>query len=301
LPERFAEDFAKFAEDDVAGSVAVIVVKSFEAVDVDDGNGKLLAVAERAGQFDSDTVVDITTIEKAGERISGSELEQFLAAGNEGEAEDGSGEHHDEPGDLGRPVEDAVREGSVDGIVQIPVRCREINEREILSEGEKAGGDADAFVVAEAGGADGEEIAFENNLAVDGGVGLIEEDEEEEGGADERDVEAGGGETEPGGIEFAKDEDVDGERKKEGGGGEADADEPFLGIDRKEERVDERNEKKKGGKRKADFGDEQFARNAGLREDGIGTRPERGQGLGEFWVHRIDGYGWARVRLGGRE
>ncbi len=127
LAERFEKDGTEFAEDHIAGSVAVVVVQGFEMIDIDDGDGELFPVAAGAGKFDGETVVDVATIEKAGEGIAGGELEESLAAGNQTDAEAGGGEHHDEPRNLRGPAEKAVRIRSEGGIVEIPVRSGEID------------------------------------------------------------------------------------------------------------------------------------------------------------------------------
>lgn len=274
LAEGFEKDGTKFAKDYITGSVAVVVVQGFEMIDIDDGHGELLTVAAGAGKFDGETVVDIATIEKAGEGIAGGELEESLAAGNQTDAEAGGGEHHDEAGNLCGPAEKAVRIRSEGGVVEVPVRGGEIDDDEIFGESQTAGGDADTLVVTKAGAADGEEVAFENDFAVNGGVRFVEEKKESESGTDEGDVEAAGGETEPAGIVFAGDEEIDDGGEDERGGGETKADESFFTVDWEEERIDDGNEEKKSRKRQANFGDEKFTGEAGLSEDRVGARPE---------------------------
>jgi hypothetical protein len=298
LPEGFEKDGTEFAEDHIARSVAMVVIQAFETIHVDDGDGELLVVAASAGKFDSEAIVDVAAVEKARERIAGGELEEPLAAGNQSEAERGASEHHDEAGDLRGPTEQAVRIRSERDIVEIPVGGGEIDDGEIFGKGEKAGGDADAFVVTKASAANSEEISFENDFAVDGGVRFVEEKEKNEGGADEGDVEAAGGETEPRRIVFARDQEIDDGGENKCGSGETDADESLLWIHGEEERVDDGNEEKKSSEREADFGDEEFAGQASLSEDRVGAGPERLES--RFKVHGDwRGSGWNR-ELGAR-
>jgi hypothetical protein len=273
LPEGFTEDAAEFAKDDIAGGVAVVVVQSFETIDIDDGDSQLLLIAACSRKFDGETIVDVATIEKSGERIAGGELEEPLAAGHKSEAEGRRGGHHNQAGNLRGPAEKSVGIWGVGDVVEIPVGGGEINDRKIFAEGEKTGSDANAFVVTEAGAADGEEIAFENDFAVDGGVRLVEIKKSDESDADERDVETASGEGKPRGIVFAGDQKISNDRNSKGGGGKAETDHAFFGIDGKAKGIDNRNEEKNGGKSEANFRDEEFASDASLGKDGVRTRP----------------------------
>ena len=63
------------------------------------------------------------------------------------------------------------------------------------------------------------------------------------------------------------------------------ADQGFFGVSGEEEGIDERDQEKKSGQGEADFGDEKFTGKASVGEDGVGARPERGEGDFVVCVH----------------
>ena len=93
---------------------------------------------------------------------------------------------------------------------------REIDNSEILCAGQQPRADADPFVVAQAGRADYQKIALENNFAVDGGMRLVQEKKKDKSATDQRHVKAAACETEPGWIEFARDQQINNDRQNKG-------------------------------------------------------------------------------------
>src|SRR3984885_3483465 len=265
--------------------MAVRVVEQLEAVGVDDGDGQDVAVAAGAAEFDGEAIIHIAAIEQAGERVVRRHLQKLLAAGDERQAQHRSGHHDDQARNLVAPTEHAVRIGRINRAVEVPVRRGEGDDSQIFSEGQRARGDADSLVVAQAGRADGEEVALKDNFAVYRRVRFVEIEEEGERSAHHADVEAAAGETEPRRIVFAIDEHEDDERKNKSSNGEGEADEGLLGAVREEKSVDQRDQEQDRSQTDADFSYQQFSGNGGIGQDRVGSRPRGGKEISDARIH----------------
>lgn len=131
------------------------------------------------------------------------------------------------------------------------MRRVEIDNREIFQKRQESSGYANAFVVAKTGAAEGQKIAFENYLAVDGGVRLADEKKNRQRRADQRDVQTAAGKAEPRRIVFPRDQVIDGDGEKKCAGGQAEADEPLVRLDGKEQGIYDRDQEQQSSQREA--------------------------------------------------
>ena len=152
---------------DIARGVAVGVIEPLEEIHVDHGHGQRLVVAACPAQLDDDPLVEIATVGKAGETVAPGEAAQALGAQHDCSGENRRYAQQDEPGNLGRPVEEPVGEWRVPGIVEIPQRSRDQDQRGVFDDSQETSRERNSRIVAETRGSDGEEIHLEGRPAVD--------------------------------------------------------------------------------------------------------------------------------------
>ena len=194
----------------VAERVAIHVVDLLEVVDVEDGERERLAIARGGLHRGGERAVEVAAIVEAGEPVARGEVEQALGAAHDGDGQQGGNAQQDEPSEqVDRGVGPRVGEvasgrgGRIAGGVG-PECC-------VLGDGDGADHDADACVVAQAGGEDRQEIHLERDIRVECLERRAHHQEGDQREADEGDVERAGGEADPGAPASAPERGPDGD------------------------------------------------------------------------------------------
>ena len=191
-------------------------------IDVDHRHGEAAVLAAGEGDLAVELLVEHGAVEQAREAVAGGEQAQLPRAQHEGGGEGRRAHELGHAPSLSAPVELPVNVGGEGRRVEIPPPVRVEHDAEVLAEGESARNQADAGVVAQAGGGDGEKVDGEDREVVRRLVRPAEEQREGQHGAHQADVEDAAGEADPGAPPVAAGGGVNGERQPQahGGGGE---------------------------------------------------------------------------------